>query len=242
MRHCLLVALVALTASVSAATHAPEPYEFVISQNDYRLSTLFSIDSGDTYSGQVKKSRIRPWASYDLSNADGWQASAQYKWTNTSWIFGQSMMEMWVYDTDGYAFALIDGQMVTTTPARYTVTTYEGGEEQTVAVINLNDARDAFTFYFPEDETRRIAEMRRVIIADARDHWTVRVLHPERIDDRIIRLFAAWAIDNQSTFLMDDVDTLPEPARRVESKPVTRPTQRTNSQPAATGDGSTERR
>ena len=245
MRSRFLVALIALTASLSAAVHAPEPYEFTISQNDYRFCTIFPIDSRDTYPGQVKKSRIRPWTSYDLSDADGWQARAQYKWTNTSWYYGQSMMEMWISDTDGYTFALIDGQMLTTAPARYAVMTYEeGGEEQKVAVITLNDSRDAFTFYFPEDETRRIAEMRRVILPDVRDHWVVRVYHPERIDDRIVRLFAAWAIDNQSTFLLDDVDIPPNPAPKMKPSPgpAQTPSHSTTSRPTATGYGTTQRR
>lgn len=210
-----IVLLSIICGTSYAATHAPAPYEFTITQQDYRFSTLFEIDSLNTYEGQVKKSALRLWKSYNLSDANGWQATGQYKWTNASWVMGEAMMEMWITDTKGDVIALIDGQRGHLTSAKFSIYAYdEEFNNECVAVAYLDNACEAFTFYYPGDETRRIAKMRRVTVADARDYWKVQVFHPELIDDRVVRIFAAWAVDSQSYFRIDDVDIKPLPAQK----------------------------
>ena len=55
--------------------HNETGYHFSLFEKQYPLATYFTIQSDDFYPGVVKKSIFRVRTNYDLSNADGWQAT-----------------------------------------------------------------------------------------------------------------------------------------------------------------------
>lgn len=53
------------------------------------------------------------------------------------------------------------------------------------------------------DETYALARLTRNFVLDTQDDWSIVVYEPENLDDRLIRIFAAFCIDSQDSFHRD---------------------------------------
>ena len=195
-----------IATGLFAEMHEDHPYHFTIHPDNYKTATLFQIHSEDTYIGTNKKSSFRLRTNYDLSNKDGWQATGIVRILSLGSVFPWAK-EIDVYDTQGTKIGMIDGQMVTTEEAKYSIYQYdEQGDYIRIGIAYLNEERDAFSILESDGGPHPIAQLRRVFVVGAADYWEVDVYYPEKIDDRIIRILSAFALDHQSSFLSDDID------------------------------------
>jgi len=198
MKNIILCALM-LMGSVNAATHEKLPYHFKIQKKEYRYSTYFEIDSEDTYRGAVKKSRFRVRSHYDLSDSNGWQATGICRLL-TLGAFYTWATEIDVYNTEGTWIGMIDGQVMTTAAARFSL---YNEDSELVGIAFLDKNCQGVTISSPDNDAYTIARFDRIYVLDKVDDWEISVFDPEQIDDRLIRIFAAFIIDHQGEFKAD---------------------------------------
>lgn len=198
----LLITISAATVSVSAAVHESHPYEFEIRRDPYRFATYFQISSKDTYIGSVKKSAFRLRRNYDLSDKNGWQATGIVRILTLGTLFSWAS-EIDVYDTRGVKFGMIDGQVMTTENAKFSLYEYDDeGNYTHIGTAFLDGDFDSFTILSPEGTPHPIAKLERCSTSVGKkvDYWKTQVYHPESIDDRLIRIFSAFIMDHQDDF------------------------------------------
>jgi len=199
MKKMILFALI-FVGSLNAATPEVLPYHFKIQKKEYRFSTFFEIDSEDSYRGAIKKSLFRVRTNYDLSDSNGWQATGICRVLTLGALYTWAT-EIDVYDTEGTWIGLIDGQVMTTAAARFSL---YNAESELVAIAFLDKNCQGVTISSPENETYTLARLDRIYVQDKIDDWEVSVFDPEQIDDRLIRIFAAFIIDHQGEFKTDN--------------------------------------
>jgi len=202
----LVAALGLIEGSVHAEVHSENPHKFTIKQQDYLLSSEFHIQSEGSYHGVVKKSMLRIATQYDLSDKNGWQA------TGVKRIFSLGSLASWgteidIYDTRKKKIAMIEGKALTVTTAKFKIYAYdEEGDHKCIGIACLDKKRNGFTIYQgSENPVYPIARLDRVFIPNAKDYWSIEVYEPNLIDDRVVRIFAAFALDSQESFLADDI-------------------------------------
>ena len=200
-----LLVLFAISSSVFSANsyggvHENHPYDFLITKDVYKLSEIYQINSPlkETYPGSVKKSAFRIRTNYDLSNKDGWQA------TGITRIISLGTLYPWakdidIYDTRGVQIGLIDGNLATLESAKYNLYEYdESGTATEIGIAYANPDFNRFVILSSSDNPHPIAEMNRNLSDNT---WSVSVHYSEKIDDRIIRIFAGFVVDYQDKFL-----------------------------------------
>ena len=197
----VLLASIISPVFLSAAIHEDHPYSFTISSDPYAFSTYFQINSNDSYIGTIKKSSFRIRTNYDLSDENGWQATGIVRVLSLGSFYTWAR-EIDVYDTRGVKVGMIDGQVGTTEGAKFSF--YEYGEEENythVGTAYLDGDCDSFTIFPPSSEgISPIVRMGRVTVSGGVDFWEVNVHRSEKIDDRMVRIFAAFVLDHQSDF------------------------------------------
>lgn len=183
----------------SGGIHEDHPYDFIIAKDVYKFSEIYQIKSlqKETYPGSVKKSAFRIRTNYDLSNKDGWQA------TGITRILSLGSLYPWaknidIYDTNGKRIGLIDGNLATLESAKFTLYEYdETGEAIEVGVAYPSPSFERFVILSSPNNPHPIAECNRNVYDK---NWAFSMHYPEKIDDRIIRIFAGFVIDNEDTF------------------------------------------
>lgn len=192
--------LLFLIFSISSSYANEKKYHFKISKKEYRFSTFFEIDSEDSFRGNIKKSVFRLRTCYDLSDIHGWQATGIVRVLSLGAIYTWAK-EIDVYDdTRGEYIGMIDGQVVTTAAARFSL--YDA-KNDLVGIAFLDNNYSGFTISDPSSEAYTIARLKRNYIRDDVDNWEVTVYEGERIDPRILRIFSAFAVDYQNAFKKD---------------------------------------
>jgi hypothetical protein len=189
----LLSCFFAATASLQGADRPEESYHFSIYPNDYALATYFTIQADDTYRGVVKKSAFRIRTNYDLSNGDGWQATGIKRAMSLGSIYPWAT-EVDIYNTRWEHVGMIDGQVVSTAAARFSLYDAEGNLK---GIAFMDYSLNRYTIVYPDSEAFPIAECHRHRELIGQDWWDVVVYDNNQIDDRIIRIFAAMACDIQ---------------------------------------------
>ena len=176
-----------------------EKYHFTIQQKNYSFSSFFEIDSEDTYRGNVKKSQFRLRDHYDLSDKDGWCA------TGIKRMFSLGSLYDWAAEIDVFGvndefLGAIEGKVLTTAKARFLL--FDRNREVVgIAFIDLDGK--GVTITDPKNETYALARLTRNFVLDIQDDWSIIVYEPENLDDRLIRIFAAFCIDSQDSFHKD---------------------------------------
>lgn len=198
----LTISTILLPVSVTFAdgVHEDHPYDFVVTKDVYKFSEIYQIKSPlkETYPGSVKKSAFRIRTNYDLSNKDGWQA------TGITRIISLGSLYPWakdidVYDTRGVEIGFIDGELATLESAKFTLYEYDDkGGSKAIGAAYANSDFTRFVILTSNSDPRPIAELNR---NTADKNWTVSVHNPEKIDDRMIRIFAGFVIDYEDKFL-----------------------------------------
>lgn len=196
----LFLLLYAIT--LMAAIPENNAYEFDIRKDPYEFATYFQIDSQNTYIGTVKKNYFRIRTNYDLSNESGWQATGIKRVFNLGFFYAWGS-KVDIYDTQGIKIAMIDGQINTTEKAKFNLYHYnEDGNYPCVGIAYLDHDYNNFTIFYPDGGPDPIGILTRYqfSIDGETDFWKVKIYHPEQIDDRLVRIFAAFVIDHQEYF------------------------------------------
>lgn len=202
---CCLFVLAYASSANSYGVHEDHPYDLVVSKDIYKLSEVYQMKSPlkETYPGSVKKSAFRIRTNYDLSNKDGWQA------TGITRIISVGSLYPWatdidIYDTRGVQIGLIDGDMATLESAKFNIYEYdEQGKAIYIGSAYANPEFNRFVILSSYDNPHPIAELTRNTNEKI---WNVSVHYPEKIDDRILRIFAGFVIDFENKFLAPSDD------------------------------------
>ncbi|KTD01857.1 hypothetical protein OQJ19_12790 [Fluoribacter gormanii] len=202
-----LITISYATLANSYGVHEDHPYDFVVTKDIYKFSEIYQIKSPqkDTYPGSVKKSAFRIRTNYDLSNKDGWQATGITRIISLGSLYPWAK-EIDIYDTRGVQIGFIDGNLATLESAKFTIYDYdESGKSTEIGYAYANPSFDRFVILSSTSNPHPIAELNRNI---GDKTWEVSVHYPEKIDDRIIRIFAGFVIDYEDKFLAgpDDSD------------------------------------
>lgn len=183
----------------SDAYQSKERYHFTIQQKNYSLSTFFEIDSEDTYRGNVKKSQFRVRDHYDLSDKDGWCATGIKRMASLGSFYDWGA-EIDIYGVNNEFLGAIEGKILTTASTKFML--FDRYKKLVgIAFVDL-DGRGA-TITDPNNETYALARFTRNFVLDVQDDWSVVVYEPKNLDDRLIRIFAAFLVDSQNSFHED---------------------------------------
>lgn len=199
-RSCLFLLFTILSSVALASVHEEHPYTFTMSRHVYKTSEQFQIKSTqqDTYPGTVKKSAFRIRDNYDLSNKDGWQA------TGITRILSPGILYHWakdidIYDTRGVKIGVVGGKFATLEAAKFSIYEYdEEGNYKEIAAAYATPDFQRFAILETPDNPHALAEINRNVNEKT---WTVSVHYPEKLDDRIVRIFAAFIMDHEDKFL-----------------------------------------
>lgn len=189
----------------SLGVYEDHPYEFIIKKRVSKFSETYVISSPTagnatyegTYPGSIKKSAFRIRTNYDLSDRHGWQATGITRLLSLGVVYSWAT-DIDIYDTRGVRIGFIDGNIATLESAKYNIYSYdEAGKATEVGVALANADFTHFSITTPE-QGLPIADLARHM-DNAR--WTVTVINPGIIDDRIIRIFAGFVVHFQDKFL-----------------------------------------
>lgn len=175
------------------------PLSYTISENPYLFSTYFEMEGKGRYEGRVVKNHLNLRTIYEL-----YDPSSLFEAQGICQILSLGSLYPWakdidVYDEKGEKIGMIDGQLLTTTSAKYN---FYNGRDQLIATAYLDLSCAAFSIMGEGDRT--IARLKREWIPDQIDSWEV-VLYDERpLDPRILKIFSAFAIDFQAYFKEDN--------------------------------------
>ena len=185
--------------------HEDHPYDFLITKDVYQHAEIYQINSPlkETYPGSVKKSAFRIRTNYDLSNLHGWQATGITRIISLGTLYPWAV-DIDIYDTRGVQIGLIDGDLATFESAKYNIYEYdESGKASEIGVAYASADFNRFVILSSSENPHPIAEMNRNFSDNT---WSVSVHYPEKIDDRIIRIFAGFVVDYQDKFMSESED------------------------------------
>jgi hypothetical protein len=194
-----------LSCTALLAADEPKDYKFSVHQKDYRFSTVFELDGDGSAHGSVIKSSFRVLKhlrdAYDLYDEEGnWYASGVGRIACLG-LFTPWGAEFDVYDKNGVLIGYIDGQVMTTETAKYSI--YDAyGERKAIAYLDRSHAGIAIVH--PEKTSKIYARLVRNFVKDQIDHWDVSVYKANTVDPTILKVFAAFAVDYQEYFKIDN--------------------------------------
>lgn len=173
---------------------------FSVRRQDYMFSTVFEISSPVEHIGSVYKSSFSIRTHYDLYDSLGNHESNGICRVLTLGVLYSWAREIDVYDAQGMTVGMIDGQLATGASAKFSIYNAEGNKAG-IAYLDKNGA--AFSVVDPANEQRMIASLKRNFVANTLDHWDVTIYDKDAIDMRILKTFAAFAVDSQNDFKKD---------------------------------------
>lgn len=178
----------------------PHHYGFSMTRKDYLFSTEFELDSEEIEISYVKKTRLSIRSHYALEGAKGTEAKGTVRILSMGTIFPWGK-DINIYDEKDEYLGMIDGEALTTADAKFSI--YNGDGEK-VGIAYLDDNKTGFTIVHPENYARVIARLKREFVKDIPDTWKVKVYQGDDIDSRILKLFAAFAVDTEGLFKKDE--------------------------------------
>lgn len=212
-KHLFLALSLLTCASNAMATESKEAKRerrFEISKHPGWFSTEFYLDEKFGPDSLISKSMrhpLNPWQTYQIYDGEGELIATASKRILSTGTFMTRMTEIDIYYPSGERLGMIDGQWVTTAQAKFSIYQYSAeGVSERVGIAYLDVDRMKYTIYHPENMQRIIANFKRQAVINERDFWQVQIIDESQIDERIIRAFAAFAVDTQDYFKADDID------------------------------------
>ena len=174
------------------------PLSYTITKNVYLFSTYLELDGNDSYEGRVIKNHLSIRTIYDLYGRNG-----EYEAQGVCQILSLGALFPWakdidVYDANGNRIGFIDGQLLTTTAAKYS---FYNQSNEIVANAYLDWNCSAFTIMTPNEKI--VARLKRSFVLEDIDSWKVVAYDSELLDLRIIKVFSSFVIDSQGYFKED---------------------------------------
>ena len=176
------------------------PMNFKVYEQDYTFSRVFEMGSNEGLMGSVSKSFFRVRTNYDLYNRRGdFEAVGICRVLTLGLIYSWAT-EMDLYDHQNQWIGLIDGQMMTSSEAKFSI--YDANYNR-IGIAYLDNTFASFTIVDPKNERHILISLKRNFIADTVDNWDVNIYERDVIDMRILKIFAAFAVDTQKCFKKD---------------------------------------
>lgn len=188
-------------------SHHPKPIKFTIHEKAYRFSNNFEFTQEEVPMGLVSKKRFAYGHlvnHYEVYDSEGkWEATGKSRILTLGALFSWAT-EIDVYNGKGKRVGMIDGQVFTMASARFSIYNYDETGKWTLAGIAFMDnEKKSFSIIDPLNDKRILCVLRRVFVPNVQDHWECNVFHREAIDERTIKVFAAFAVDHQEFFRAD---------------------------------------
>ncbi len=180
-------------------------YRFSIHQKDYSFSSVFQMDAHGKPHGSVVKNSLR-WLKPLRDSYDVYDKTGEWCATGISRIFCLGLFRAWgaefdIYDKNGAILGVIDGQVMTTERAKYSI--YNGkGDHVGIAYLDLTNA--SVVIVHPERTYYIIARFTRNFVQGQTDHWDAIVYDTDAIHEAIIKVFASFLVDYQAYFKADN--------------------------------------
>lgn len=176
-----------------------DPFTYTITEHPYRFSTYFDMHNAKGYVGRAIKNSLSTRTTYDLYDALGnFEGKAIVQACSLGALFVWAK-DIDVYNDRGEKIGFIDGEALTTASAKYGL--YNQKNER-IATAYLDYSCSGF-IVMAEKGGRTLGLLRRNFVLDVTDFWDVTIYEPEAIDLRIVKAFAAFAIDYQEYFKED---------------------------------------
>lgn len=170
---------------------------YTVIEHPYRFSTYFEMHGQEAYEGRVVKSALTVRTIYDLYDNE-----ATYIGQGICRLLSLGSIYPWarmvdLYDASGNAIGLIEGRVMTTAKASYNL--YDAsGNIVGIAYLNL----DCSSFTIQDTAERVVAALKRNFTGRKIDSWEVTIFDTNSLDERILKLFSIFAVDNQQYFKM----------------------------------------
>lgn len=201
MRKILITLFILLGQYTHAHNHKDnEALAFTAHERQYTFSTVFELFSHSDYFGQIVKSIFHVRTHYDLYDTIGYYEGQGICCLNPTSLFGPWAKEIAIYDSNGDYIGFIEGNLLTEAGAKYSI--YNSNDDR-VAIAYLDLSSAGFTVVHPNNEHYVITHLKRDFEEGEIDHWHVKVYDREKIDLRILKIFAAFAVDHQAYFKED---------------------------------------
>ncbi len=185
----ILCLFAVLTASLNATDISD--YHFNIFEKRHSSTKFFEIDSKNTNSAIVKKTKLRLRTNYDLSTRKGTQAKGIVRMFSLGNIFNWAK-QIDIYNTKGKFIGAIEGFKAATEELVY----YLFDKNKTItAIAHLDHTCGDFTLSSPNPHSSALA-----ILKNDKNFFSVNVYNSQAVDERILKIFAAFVVDYQNEF------------------------------------------
>lgn len=201
----MFMALTGLQATDKASN--PNQVKFKINEKEYYFSNYFEFNSDEIPFGVVVKKRF---ASMHLTNHyDVYDHEGKWEATGGSRLLSLGAIYSWatkidIKDNQRKTIGMIDGELVTLASARFSIYEYDQKAGWLLkGLAFMDNEKRSFSVVDPENDKRMIASLKRILLLGERDHWECNVFDTKAIDLRILKVFAAFAVDHQEYFRPD---------------------------------------
>lgn len=204
----LLFLVFACSKLCAADSAAPKAIKFTIHEKEYRFSNHFELSEDEAPMGVVAKKRfayMHVTDHYEVYDSSGkWEATGRKRAFLSLGALFSWATEIDVKDSAGKKIGMIDGQVFTTTSARFSIYNYDDkGRWTLVGIAFMDNEKKSFSIVDPTNDKRIISVLRRIFVPNLHDHWECKIFYPDAIDLRIMKVFAAFAVDHQEFFRVD---------------------------------------
>lgn len=186
--------------SIEAKDKRTDFNQYRVTRNDYTFSTVFDMAAGNDPMGSVVKSMFHIATHYDSYDRFG-----LYQGRGICRLFCLGVFYTWgteidVYGENGQYEGMIDGQAVSSEPAKFSFYNDRG---ERVAIGYLDQNQMGFSLVDPNNSSLILARLIRNFIPGTLDNWDVAVYYPEQISPNFVKIFAAFVCDTQDSFKPD---------------------------------------
>lgn len=169
---------------------------FEVRQHDYMFSTILNITSDHSHLGSIVKSPFRIRTSYELLNPKN-----EYEGVGICRFLtlggGTWEAQIDVYDAKKIKIGEIRGEVIPNRPIQFFL---YNDENICLGIACLDSLKSKFTIVHPENDQQRLVVLKRNYVRGIVDYWNVTINVIDAIDLRLIKIFAAFAIDSQDEF------------------------------------------
>ncbi|WP_067515090.1 hypothetical protein [Endozoicomonas ascidiicola] len=164
----------------------------ITKDNDLFGEDFFFEDAIRGITSTVYKSKFRVFRSYELYNSDGfWDATAKFTWSSyLPFTLSFYWHEYYVNDSTGTHLGDIKATLLTVKDAKLYLQNKDG---RYVAQATLNKATGELRIAAYENPRIQIASLKRS--SGGHEKWSLNLLRPELVDQRLIKLLATIVID-----------------------------------------------
>lgn len=177
-----------------------ETINYRVTRSDYTFSSVFDMTNEKTNFGSVVKSVFHVATHYDSYDRYG-----LYQGQGICRILTLGLIYTWatevdIYDAHGDRIGMIDGQVMSAEPAKFSFYDAEGNR---ICIAYLDQNCMGFAFVDPDNSAFVLARLNRNFILDTMDNWEATLYHPERLPKLFLKIFAGFACDTQNDFKPD---------------------------------------